>query len=556
MKYFITLIMTLLCLPLHAQTTKRGLDERINEAFKPVSDFFSEVVFVRLGGNRFVVYSAVGSAWLFPIYFGFLNVRKFPLAINVVRGKYDDIDHHSAPEKTAVNVADGDIVDTIKDESQDGEVSHFQALATAVSGTVGNGNIAGVALAIALGGPGATFWMIVCGLIGMSTKFVECTLGVKYRDVGPDGTIYGGPMYYLKKGLSEKGFAKLGKITAVIFAICCIGGSFGGGNAAQSNQATVVLKQLMGLESTSAGAVIGVLMAILVGLIIIGGIKRIASVTERVVPFMAVLYVLACVYILSVNFNFLDDAISLIVSEAFNPKAIGVGGIIGVLMVGFKRAAFSNEAGAGSASIAHSAVKTKYPASEGLVALLEPFIDTVVICTMTALVIITFNSQNKFAYGDLSKYDNAIEQTDGSYSLEIDGINYEDVSGKVLIDGSLYEGAGITSKAFEQYIPYSDLFLTIAVFLFAISTMISWSYYGIQSWKFLFGRGRRADMTYKLLFLIFIIIGSAASMDSIWAFSDAMIFAMVFPNMIGLYFLFPVVKKELNRYLTAIRAKS
>ena len=556
MKYLITSIMTLLCLPLNAQTTERGLDERINEAFKPVSDFFSEVVFFQVGGNPFVIYLLVGSALFFTIYFGFINVRKFSLAINVVRGKYDDIDHHSASEKAAVNAADGDIVDIIKDESQDGEVSHFQALATAVSGTVGNGNIAGVALAIALGGPGATFWMIVCGLIGMSTKFVECTLGVKYRDVGPDGTTYGGPMYYLKKGLSEKGFNKLGKITAVIFAICCIGGSFGGGNAAQSNQATVVLKQLMGLESTSAGAFIGLSMAILVGLIIIGGIKRIASVTERVVPFMAGLYVLACFYILSINFTFLDDAISLIVTEAFNPKAIGVGGVIGVLMVGFKRAAFSNEAGAGSASIAHSAVKTKYPASEGLVALLEPFIDTVVICTMTALVIITFNSQNKFAYGDLSKYDNAIEQTDGSYSIVIDGVNYEDVNGKVLIDGRLYEGAGITSKAFEQYIPYSDLFLTIAVFLFAISTMISWSYYGIQSWKFLFGRGQRADMTYKLLFLIFIIIGSAASMDSIWAFSDAMIFAMVFPNMIGLYFLFPVVKKELIRYLTAIRTKS
>ena len=273
MKYLITSIMTLLCLPLNAQTTERGLDERINEAFKPVSDFFSEVVFFQVGGNPFVIYLLVGSALFFTIYFGFINVRKFPLAINVVRGKYDDIDHHSASEKAAVNVADGDIVDTIKDESQDGEVSHFQALATAVSGTVGNGNIAGVALAIALGGPGATFWMIVCGLIGMSTKFVECTLGVKYRDVGPDGTTYGGPMYYLKKGLSEKGFAKLGKITAVIFAICCIGGSFGGGNAAQSNLATVVLKQLMWLDSTSAGAVIGLLMAILVGLIIIGGIK-------------------------------------------------------------------------------------------------------------------------------------------------------------------------------------------------------------------------------------------------------------------------------------------
>ncbi|MGB1080282.1 MAG: alanine/glycine:cation symporter family protein [Flavobacteriaceae bacterium] len=555
MKYLATFFLTLFCLPLAAQTTEKGLDERINEAFKPVSDFFSNLVFFEIGGNPFVIYLLVGSALFFTLYFGFINIRKFPLAIAVVRGKYDDIDHHEADEKAAVNIDAGDVVDTIKDESKDGEVSHFQALATAVSGTVGNGNIAGVALAIALGGPGATFWMIVCGLIGMSTKFVECTLGVKYRDVGEDGTVYGGPMYYLKKGLSERGFKQLGKIAAVIFAICCIGGSFGGGNAAQSNQATVVLKQLMGLESTSAGAIIGLLMAILVGLIIIGGIKRIASVTERVVPFMAVLYIVACIYILSINVSFIDDAISLIITEAFNPKAIGVGGIIGVLMVGFKRAAFSNEAGAGSASIAHSAVKTKYPASEGLVALLEPFIDTVVICTMTALVIITFNSQNKFAYGDMTQFQTAIEQNDGAYNVEINGSVYEDVSGKVLIEGQLYEGAGITAKAFEQYIPYSDLFLTIAVFLFAISTMISWSYYGIQSWKFLFGRGRTADLTYKLLFLTFIIIGSAATMDSIWAFSDAMIFAMVFPNMIGLYFLFPVVKRELNRYLSAIRNK-
>jgi AGCS family alanine or glycine:cation symporter len=554
MKKLATLALTLFCLPAMAQTSQKGLDDRINEAFKPVSDFFSDVVFFEIGGNPFVIYLLVGSALFFTLYFGFINIRKFPLAINVVRGKYDDIDHHEAVEKPSVKVTDGDVGGTIKDESKDGEVSHFQALATAVSGTVGNGNIAGVALAIALGGPGATFWMIVCGLIGMSTKFVECTLGVKYRDVGEDGTVYGGPMYYIKKGLNERGFKRLGKIAAVIFAICCIGGSFGGGNAAQSNQATVVLKQLIGLESTSAGTIIGLIMAVLVGLIIIGGIKRIASVTERVVPFMAVLYVLACVYILSTNFSFIDDAISLIITEAFNPKAIGVGGIIGVLMVGFKRAAFSNEAGAGSASIAHAAVKTKYPASEGLVALLEPFIDTVVICTMTALVIITFNSQNKFAYGDMTRFDNVVKLEDESYNVTVDGTLYENVKGKVLIDGELYEGAGITAKAFEQYIPYSDLFLTIAVFLFAISTMISWSYYGIQSWKFLFGRGRKADLTYKVLFLTFIVIGASATMDSIWAFSDAMIFAMVFPNMIGLYFLFPVVKKELNRYLDAIRA--
>jgi AGCS family alanine or glycine:cation symporter len=297
----------------------------------------------------------------------------------------------------------------------------------------------------------------------------------------------------------------------------------------------VVLKELMGLESTGAGFWIGVIMAIVVGIIIIGGIKRIASVTEKVVPFMALLYLLACLYILGANFSLIDDAFSLILKEAFNPTAIGVGGVIGVLLVGFKRAAFSNEAGAGSASIAHSAVKTKYSASEGLVALLEPFIDTVVICTMTALVIIIFNFG-----GDAS----------GATIFQYGG----DGAGAVLIDGVSYEGAGITSKAFAQYIPYSNVFLTVAVVLFAVSTMISWSYYGLQSWKFLFGRGKAADMAYKLLFLLFVIIGASASMNSIWAFSDAMIFAMVFPNMVGLYFLFPVVKKQLNRYLDAIKS--
>ncbi|MDG1038013.1 MAG: alanine:cation symporter family protein, partial [Polaribacter sp.] len=307
------------------------------------------------------------------------------------------------------------------------------------------------------------------------------------------------------------------------------------GNAAQSNQATVVLKELMGLESTGAGFWIGVIMAIVVGIIIIGGIKRIASVTEKVVPFMALLYLLACLYILGANFSLIDDAFSLILKEAFNPTAMGVGGVIGVLLVGFKRAAFSNEAGAGSASIAHSAVKTKYSASEGLVALLEPFIDTVVICTMTALVIIIFNFG-----GDAS----------GATIFQYGG----DGAGAVLIDGVSYEGAGITSKAFAQYIPYSNVFLTVAVVLFAVSTMISWSYYGLQSWKFLFGRGKGADMAYKLLFLLFVIIGASASMNSIWAFSDAMIFAMVFPNMVGLYFLFPVVKKQLKRYLEAIKS--
>ena len=504
-KIFLFTIFSLFSLPLSSQ--EKGLDQKIDEAFQPISDFFNEVIFFTVGENPFVIYLLVGSAIFFTLYFGFPNIKYFITSINVVRGKYDDVEKDN----------------TVSD---DGEVSHFQALTTAVSGTVGNGNIAGVALAIALGGPGATFWMIICGLMGMSLKFVECTLGVHYRDVDENGVIYGGPMYYLSKGLKEKGFGTLGKISAVFFAIFCIGGSFGGGNAAQANQAALVLKDLLGLESTFSGAIIGMVLAMIVGIIIIGGIKRIASVTEKIVPFMAILYIVACLYILLINFSFLDDAIALIIKEAFNPTAIGVGGIIGVLMVGFRRAAFSNEAGVGSASIAHSAVKTKYAASEGLVALLEPFIDTVVICTLTALVIITFNSTGVFAYGG---------------------------DGGVMIDGVMYEGAGITSKAFAEYIPFSDVFLTVAVVLFAVSTMISWSYYGLQSWKYLFGRGEKSDLTYKLLFLSFVIIGSAASMNSIWAFSDAMIFAMVFPNMVGLYLLFPVVKEQLSKYLDAIK---
>ena len=537
-KYLLSIITLIIPIITFAQeTVEKGLDQRIDEAFQPVADGFFDFIFFPIYKSDtitipFVLVLLVGSALFFTIYFKFPNIFHFKTAINVVRGKFDDIDHPVVEPAYGDVTPGGDSIETIRDESEEGEVSHFQALATAVSGTVGNGNIAGVALAIALGGPGATFWMIVCGLLGMSTKFVECTLGVQYRDVGEDGTVYGGPMYYISKGLKERGFAMVGKIAAVFFAIFCIGGSFGGGNAAQSNQATIVLKELMGLESTSAGAIIGLILAVLVGIIIIGGIKRIAQVTEKVVPFMAVMYLIACLYIIGSNFSFIDDAFGLIFKEAFNPTAFGVGSIIGVLLVGFQRAAFSNEAGAGSASIAHSAVKTKYSASEGLVALLEPFIDTVVICTMTALVIIIFN----FGGGD-----GAIFQYGG------------DGSGAVLIDGVAYEGAGITSQAFAAYIPYSNVFLTIAVVLFAVSTMISWSYYGLQSWKFLFGRGKAADLTYKLLFLLFVIIGAAASMGSIWKFSDAMIFAMIFPNMVGLYFLFPVVKKQLKRYLGAIK---
>ena len=454
---------SLLLFPLNINAQEKGLDEQINEAFTPIADWWGSVVLHNFPGTEIptIIFLLVGGALFFTVYFGFVNLRQFPTAINTVRGRYDALDHHAAGKSELA--IDGDVKGTIKDESEEGEVSHFQALATAVSGTVGNGNIAGVALAIAVGGPGATFWMILCGLLGMSTKFVECTLGVKYRDVGEDGTVYGGPMYYLTKGLQEKGFDRLGKFLAFVFAFLCVGASFGGGNAAQSNQAAMQLVSSFGMTGGNARTIIGVIMMLLVGVIIIGGIKRIASVTEKVVPFMALMYILACLYIIGTNITFVDDAFGMIVSQAFSPQA-GLGGLLGVLITGFRRAAFSNEAGAGSASIAHAAVKTKYAASEGLVALLEPFIDTVVICTMTALVIIIFN-------GDSTVFD------------------YGGVNGVVLIDGQPAEGAAITAAALSKYISFSGPFLTVAVVLFAISTMISWAYYGLQSWMFLFGKG-------------------------------------------------------------------
>ena len=498
------------------EANNKGLDEKINEAFKPIANWFEAVILhdfpftASLFGTGIptLIILLVGGALFFTIYFGFVNIRYFSTSIKTVAGKYDSLDKKD-------------------NNNTEGEVSHFQALATAVSGTVGNGNIAGVAMAIAIGGPGATFWMILCGLLGMSTKFVECTLGVKYRDVGEDGTIYGGPMYYMSKGLKEIGYEKLGKFLGVVFALLCIGASFGGGNAAQSNQAAVQLANSFGMTGGNARTIIGFIMMIFVGIIIIGGIKRIASVTEKIVPFMAVMYIAACLYIILSNITLVDDAFGMIISQAFTPNA-GLGGLVGVLVTGFRRAAFSNEAGAGSASIAHSAVKTSYPASEGLVALLEPFIDTVVICTLTALVIIIFN-------GDSTVFD------------------YGGEGGVVLIDGVPAEGASITAAAFSKYIAFSGPFLTIAVVLFAISTMISWSYYGLQSWIYIFGKSKAADLTYKIIFLLFIVIGAAGDMSSVWGFSDAMILGLVFPNMIGLFFLFPKVKEELTKYTNAIR---
>jgi AGCS family alanine or glycine:cation symporter len=523
-KRLLALLLTLL--PLF--TFAEGAADKVDELFRAYTGWFVNAIFYEIPFTDnfkipWVLIVLVGGALYFTVYFKFINFSGFITALRVVRGKYEDIEKHGADTLygDVTDNKDQNIIETLRDDSVHGEVSHFQALTAALSATVGLGNIAGVAVALSIGGPGATFWMILAGLLGMASKFAECTLGVKYRDVSKEGTVYGGPMYYLTKGFREKGLGGLGKVLAVLFAIFVIGGSFGGGNMFQANQAAAQFIKLFGLQSGNAGLYFGIVMSILVGIVIIGGIKRIASVTEKVVPFMAGIYVLAAIIILIANIRFIDDAFIAIFKGAFTPLA-GLGGIIGVMIQGIRRGAFSNEAGVGSAAIAHSAVKTKYPASEGIVALLEPFVDTVVICTMTALVIIITNFDGAFM----------------EYGVQIK------------------EGVELTATAFDNVIPHFSIILTVAVILFAFSTMISWSYYGMQGWVFLFGRGKKTDLVYKILFLIFVIIGSSISLGAVIDFSDAMIFAMVVPNIIGVVMLSPIIKKELQKYINAINKKN
>lgn len=520
-----------------------GLDQRINDWFAPFAEWWAGLVlyaipFTDTISVPIVLILLVGGATFFTFRFGFVNIRHFGTSINAISGKYDEFDTHvpiNPEEHETVNTTiDGDIVETIKIESHDGEVSHFQALCAGLSATVGLGNIAGVAVAIAIGGPGATFWLIIGGLLGMTSKFVECTLGVTYREVDEDGTVHGGPMYYLHKGLKLKGMGGFGKTLGFIFAVFCVLASFGGGNAFQSNQVAGQIISLFDIQGGAAGAIIGCFLALLVGIVIIGGIKRIASWAEKIVPIMAVLYVGAALFIIGVNYELIDDAFFRIMDTAFSPGA-ALGGVIGVMIVGFQRAAFSNEAGAGTSPIAHAAVKTKYPASEGFVALMAPFIDTVIVCTMTALVIVFFNMGDVFVFGGTTGNVTLLQATGGA--------NAGDVIG----------GVELTSIAFESAIPHFSIALTIAVILFAFSTLISWSYYGLQSWIYLFGKGKIADTIYKVLFLLFIIAGAGATLDAVITFSDAMILALVFPNMIGLLFLFPVVRKEMKKYLSAIK---
>lgn len=438
-------------------------------------------------GIPFIVIWLVLGATFFTIRMGFINIRGFKHSIDLAKGKYDDPD---AP----------------------GQVTHFQALATAVSGTVGLGNIAGVAVAVSLGGAGATFWMIVCGLLGMSSKFVECTLGVKYRDILPDGRVFGGPMNYLRYGLEKRNMKGLGKVLAGFFAVLAVGASFGGGNMFQANQS---FEQLAGQfpALVGNGFWFGIVTAILVGVVIVGGINSIANVTGKVVPIMASVYIVAALAVIIMNIQNIGPAFSAIVDGAFNPSALK-GGIIGVLVVGFQRAAFSNEAGVGSAAIAHSTAKTNHPPSEGFVALLEPFIDTVVVCTLTALVLI-FTGMH-----------------------EVEGM----------------AGAQLTSDAFGSQISWFPYVLALAVFLFAFSTMISWSYYGMRAWTYLFGKSKRTEFVYKMFFLVFVVVGASVSLGAVLDFSDMMILAMSFPNIIGLYIMSGEVKKDLGKYLEDLKA--
>ncbi len=497
----LALLLTALTTPAFAQDG--GIDQAVNNAFAAATGPFVNFIFAPIPGTTFpwIVMWLVIAATIFTLYFGFIQVRGFRHSIQLVKGDYSD-------------------------PNDAGEVSHFQALTTALSGTVGLGNIAGVAVAVGIGGPGATFWMILAGLLGMASKFTECTLGVKYRNEYEDGTVSGGPMYYISKGFKERGLPG-GKVLALLFSVFCILGALGGGNMFQANQAHA---QIAGLVGDFPGWITGVIFAVIVFAVIVGGIKSIANVTEKVVPLMAVLYVGAALIILIVNFDKIGWAFGQIFEGAFTGLGVA-GGMVGALIQGFKRAAFSNEAGVGSAAIAHSAVRTKEPVTEGVVSLLEPFVDTVVICTMTALVI-TIS-------GVL-----VADPTTGNYVLNGSSIQtVGDVS-----------GVSLTSAAFAQGLSWFPYVLAIAVILFAFSTMISWSYYGLKAWTYLFGEGKTAELVFKVIFCLFIIVGAAASLGPVIDFSDAAIFAMAVVNITALYFLMPIVRREMNSYFERLKS--
>jgi AGCS family alanine or glycine:cation symporter len=476
-------------------------EEAINNIFDPLADAVSSVIFYApsIFGTEFplIVLWLVAAAAIFTIYFKGIQFRSLGTSWALVRGRYSRW-------------------------SDPGEVTHFQALSSAVSGTVGLGNIAGVGAAVTIGGAGATFWMIIAGLLGMCTKFVECTLGVKYREVHEDGSVTGGPFRYLPVAFERFGAATSRGLT-LLFALALFLFGAVGGNMFQANQTYAQAREVTGgddgfLGSAGSSLIFGVLLAIGVGIVILGGITSIAKVTSKLVPFMAIGYVTACLLVILANITEIPEAISDIVTGAFNPEGVA-GGFVGVLIVGFQRAAFSNEAGVGSAPIAHSAVKTKHPVSEGFVAMFEPLIDTVVICTMTALTIVI---------ADTTYYNEARET--------------------VAAGGAAPDGVVVTSRAFETFLPQMPVALAIAVALFAFSTLITWSYYTMKAWTTMFGRSPRSELTFKVIFCLFTVIGAVMTFDSVLLFADSMLFVCAIVNLLACYILLPKVREEVRRF--------
>jgi AGCS family alanine or glycine:cation symporter len=492
------LLASLAFIVIYTNATYASFADSVNEIMNPISKAISSVVFFDIGGIPLIVVWLLGAAIFFSAYMGFINFRGFRQSLRIVSGRYDD-------------------------PNDPGEVTHFQALTAAVSGTVGLGNIAGVALAISVGGAGATFWMILAGLFGMTSKFVECTLGVKYRKFDENGVVSGGPMYYLSEGLAKRGLPSLGKILAVAAAVICIGGAYGAGAMFQVNQSAAqftneIVAVTGGSDSFFYGRtwIFGIIFAAVVGLVIIGGIRKITTVTELLVPFMALIYISASLVIIFSHFSEIPTAFAEIFAGAFTAHGVE-GGIIGVMVQGLRRATFSNEAGLGSASIAHAAAKTKEPVAEGLVALLEPFIDTVVICTITALVIILTGAVDPSASGTAA-------------------------------------GIGLTSSAFASVIDWFPKILTIAVMLFAFSTSITWFYYGQRSFLYLFGDNKVADLCFKISYLGILVIGSAMTLGPVMDMADALLLAMGVPNIIGLFIMRKEVKSMLDDYMARIKS--
>lgn len=467
-----------------------------NELFNNINEALAQVIFFDLwpgeGKVPFIVAWLIIGGVFITIRMGFVNLKLMRHGFYILTGKY-------------------------KSKDDKGEISSFQALTTALSATVGIGNMAGVAVAISIGGPGATFWMIVAAFFGMSVKFTEVTLAQQYREFREDKGIMGGPMEYLSKGFSEKGFHKLGKGLAIFFAFGIILSSLGGGNAFQVSQALGAARQEIPFFDEYPIA-FGVMLMIIVGAVIIGGIKTIASVTEKIVPFMLLCYVLVSLWVILTNITVVPDAIKAIFVQAFAPISV-VGGVIGSMIIGFQRAAFSNEAGLGSASIAHSTAAVKYPIRQGIVALYEPFIDTIVICSLTALVIIITGVYNAPEFADLIASKN---------------------------------GGALTAEAFRSQVAWFPSVLSVILILFAYSTMISWSYYGERCWSYLFGE--KTAIIYKILFLLFILVSTVVSSKVLLDFADLTFLIIGVPNLIGLYFLYPKVKVELTEYMKKLKS--